>query len=54
MHVQGLILKESKDSLELVIELENRATGDTPTDEALRKQAAQIRENIAAKEAKAL
>ncbi len=32
LHMQGLILKESKDSLELLIDMEEKSTGDSEAD----------------------
>ncbi len=46
MHMQGLIIKESKDSLELVIEMEDKAVGDTEHEKAIREKAAKIREAV--------
>jgi len=37
LNMQGLIIKDSKDSLELVIDIEQRATTNSPMDENLRK-----------------
>lgn len=54
MHLQGVILKESKDSLELVIEMERQATGDSQIDQNLRKQASEMREAAKEREKKTL
>lgn len=44
--MQGLILKESKDSLELVLEMEDKAVGDTEYDKQIREKAAKMKEAI--------
>ena len=49
LNMQGLIIKDSKDSLELVIDIEQRATSNSPMDENLRKQSAQVREELKTK-----
>ena len=54
MHMQNAIIKESKDSLELVIDIESKATGNSEGDKKLREQAAKLREAAKKKEEKAL
>ena len=49
LNMQGLIIKDSKDSLELVIDIEQGATSNSPMDENLRKQSAQVREELKTK-----
>ena len=50
IHMQGVILKESKDSLELVLDIERAAKSDSPHDQKMRAQAQEMREMIAKKE----
>jgi hypothetical protein len=43
MFMQAAILKDSKDSLELVLDMESRATSDSEGDKKLREKAAMLR-----------
>lgn len=54
LHMQGVILKESKDSLELLIDLEDNAKGDSDADKLVREKLQEAKERIKAKEQKAL
>ena len=38
MHIQGVIIKESKDSLDLLIEMEENSQGDTQADKEAREK----------------
>lgn len=38
MHMQGVIIKESKDSLDLLIEMEENSQGDTQADKEAREK----------------
>lgn len=54
MHMQGVILKEHKDSLELVLDMEEKANSGSQVDENLRKQAGILKEQALAKKERAL
>lgn len=54
MFMQAAILKDSKDSLELVLDMESRATSDSEVDKKLREKAAMLRQGAKQKEEKAL
>lgn len=54
MLMQSAILKDSKDSLELVLDIESRAISDSDGDKKLREQATKLREAAKLKEEKAL
>lgn len=54
MLMQAAILKDSKDSLELVLDIESRATSDSEGDKKLREKATKLREAAKLKEEKAL
>lgn len=54
MLMQAVILKDSKDSLELVLEIETKATSDSECDKKLRDKASKLREAAKNKEEKAL
>ena len=54
LHMQGVILKESKDSLELLIDLEEHSKGDSQTDKQAREKIQEAKERIKTKEQKAL
>ena len=52
--MQNAILKDSKDSLELVLEIQSKATTDSEGDKKLREQAAKLKEVAKQKEERAL
>ncbi len=52
--MQNAILKDSKDSLELVLDIQSKATSDSEGDKKLRDQAVKIKEISKKKEEKAL
>lgn len=54
LHMQGVILKESKDSLELIIDLEDNAKGDSDADKVVREKIKEAKERIKVKEQRAL
>jgi hypothetical protein len=54
MLMQAVILKDSKDSLELVLEIETKATSDSECDKKLLDKASKLREAAKNKEEKAL
>jgi hypothetical protein len=54
LHMQGVILKESKDSLELLIDLEDNAKGDSDADKLVREKLKEAKERIKVKEQRAL
>ena len=54
LQMQGVILKESKDSLELLIDLEDNAKGDSDADKLAREKIQEAKERIKVKEQRAL